>query len=96
VKWEDKILWIAKEETILPGYDWRIKWNSTMLWNENECGLGEGVGDNGKQNLKESIPSADYVTDLSEFKGLNGYLIQVQTLDGLPWVKLLSAVHYIT
>jgi hypothetical protein len=96
VKWADEILWLDKEETILAGRGWGTKWNSMMLWNGNGCGGREGVGDNDKENLKESIPSADYVTDLSAFKILNGHVIQVQTLNGLPSVKLLSALHNIT
>jgi len=41
-------------------------------------------GENGKENLKVSIPSTNYVTDLSGFKTLNGYVIQAQTLNGFP------------
>jgi len=43
---------------------------------------GRGEGRNGKENLKESIHIADYVTEISGFKTVNGHVIQVQTLNG--------------
>jgi len=57
----------------------QIKFENAMKWKIMWRG-----GEDGKENLKLSIPSIGYVTDISLFKHLNGHVIQVQTLSGFP------------
>ena len=57
----------------------QIKFDNAMKWKRMWRG-----GEDGKENLKLSITSIGYVTDLSGFKHVNGHVIQVQTLSGFP------------